>query len=95
MTGTQGAPDPADRTDVRNYITVADAALQLRVSRRTIYNWMHGGKLPYKRQPGGRRLIFKQDLLDWRQSPLDFTLTLRPGPGPGPGPGSGSGAPGA
>lgn len=49
------------------YVTINRACEWLAVSRRTLYNWMHTGKVQYVRTPGGCRRILRSSLL--RQEP--------------------------
>ena len=43
--------------------TIAEAATQAKVSRRTIYNWMAQGKLTIYRTPGGMVRLLTAELL--------------------------------
>lgn len=52
-------PQP-DRT-----VSLSEAARIAGVCRRTIYNWMNAGKLPFKRTVGGSRRVYESAL--WRQ----------------------------
>lgn len=45
------------------WITINKAADILGVSRRTVYNWMDTGKLPYRLTPGRTRRVRRDDLL--------------------------------
>lgn len=48
-------------------VTVDEAARLVRVSRRTIYNWLKAGKLRYTRTAGGRIRIDSGSL--WSETP--------------------------
>ena len=43
----------APTAETRRTVTILQASLMTSVSRRTIYNWMHGGKVEYVRTAGG------------------------------------------
>lgn len=49
---------PVTLSVVPEWMTIAEAAKHLKVSRMTIYRWMASGELPYYKLPsgGGRRL---------------------------------------
>jgi excisionase family DNA binding protein len=49
----------------RQTLSIDQACEQVGVSRRTIYNWMAGGKVEYVRTAGGSVRIFVDTL--WRQ----------------------------
>jgi len=49
-------------------LTVNEAAARAGVSRRTIYNWIRKGQLPYKRTAGGGIRIDGESL--FRSSPI-------------------------
>jgi excisionase family DNA binding protein len=46
----------------RDTLNIAQAADYAGVSRRTIYNWLHAGKLDYIRTAGGSVRIFPESL---------------------------------
>ena len=48
---------------VQETLSVNEAASALRVSRRTVYNWMESGALPFLLLPSGARRIRPADLL--------------------------------
>jgi excisionase family DNA binding protein len=50
--------------DGRQTISIMKACEVVGVSRRTIYNWMAGGKVEYVRTAGGSVRIFEDSL--WR-----------------------------
>lgn len=60
------APTPTDQ-----WLTIEEVCRFLRVSRRTVYNWIAQGKLRPKRTPGGSCRIDRNTLL---------TDTARPTP---------------
>ena len=43
----------APTAETRRTVTILQASLMTGVSRRTIYNWMHDGKVEYVRTAGG------------------------------------------
>jgi excisionase family DNA binding protein len=49
----------------RKTVSIAHAGELVGVSRRTIYNWISGGKVQYVRTAGGAIRIFEDTL--WRQ----------------------------
>jgi excisionase family DNA binding protein len=49
----------------RKTVSIARAGELVGVSRRTIYNWMSGGKVQYVRTAGGSVRIFADTL--WRE----------------------------
>jgi excisionase family DNA binding protein len=49
----------------RQTVSIVEACRQVGVSRRTIYNWMAGGKIEYVRTAGGAVRIFTDTL--WRR----------------------------
>ncbi len=51
--------------DERQTISIMKACEVVGVSRRTIYNWMAGGKVEYVRTAGGSVRIFADSL--WRR----------------------------
>ncbi len=61
----------------RQAVSIIKAAQLVGVSRRTIYNWLAGGKLEYVRTAGGSVRIFVDSL--WRD-PMDFNHHHRPAP---------------
>lgn len=48
----------------RHTVSILQACDLVHVSRRTIYNWLHDGKLEYVRTAGGSVRIFEDTL--WR-----------------------------
>jgi excisionase family DNA binding protein len=48
----------------RKTVSIMDACEKVGVSRRTIYNWIHLGRLEYVRTAGGSIRIFEDTL--WR-----------------------------
>lgn len=54
-------PSPGRRVTV----SIQQAADRVGVSRRTVYNWIAGGKVQYVRTAGGSVRIFEDTL--WRQ----------------------------
>jgi excisionase family DNA binding protein len=60
----------------RQTVSIVEACRQVGVSRRTIYNWMAGGKVEYVRTAGGAVRIFSDTL--WRH-PGDPGPVRRPG----------------
>ena len=55
--------------DERQTISIMKACEVVGVSRRTIYNWMAGGKVEYVRTAGGSVRIFADSL--WRAPQSD------------------------
>lgn len=53
-------------TDERRTVNIDQACELAGVSRRTIYNWIHAGKLEYKRTAGGSVRIYEDSL--WRDA---------------------------
>jgi excisionase family DNA binding protein len=49
----------------RKTVSIAHAGQLVGVSRRTIYNWIAGGKIQYVRTAGGSIRIFEDTL--WRE----------------------------
>jgi excisionase family DNA binding protein len=62
----------------RQTVSIVEACRQVGVSRRTIYNWMAGGKVEYVRTAGGAVRIFSDTL--WRR-PDGQAPPRRPGGG--------------
>jgi excisionase family DNA binding protein len=61
----------------RPTVSIEEARARVGVSRRTIYNWMHAGKLEYVRTAGGGIRIFTDTL--WRDAtgrPLERAYDL-------------------
>jgi excisionase family DNA binding protein len=52
-------PDPLPR-----FLTVAEVALLLRVSKRTVYDWVSQRKIPH-RKAGDRTIFDRDELLEW------------------------------
>ena len=48
---------------VRRLLTILQAAASIGVSRRTIYNWLHDGKLEFVRTAGGQIRIYEDTLV--------------------------------
>lgn len=48
----------------RHVVKIGEACQIVGVSRRTIYNWLHTGKVEYKRTPSGAIRIYEDTL--WR-----------------------------
>lgn len=46
----------------RELVTIQQAKALCNVSRRTIYNWMHHGKVDYTRTAGGSVRIYRDTL---------------------------------
>lgn len=64
----QDDPGPGTQADVmteRKTISIMKACELVGVSRRTIYNWIAGGKVEYVRTAGGSVRIFVDTL--WRE----------------------------
>lgn len=55
-----GGDDPGDMPTL---LSVKQAAEWLGVSRRSLYEWMKRGKIPYRMTPSGRRRFLPEDLL--------------------------------
>jgi excisionase family DNA binding protein len=49
----------------RKTLSISQACQHVGVSRRTIYNWIHSGKVEYVRTAGGSVRIFADSL--WRK----------------------------
>ena len=61
----------------RKTVSIARAGELVGVSRRTIYNWIAGGKVQYVRTAGGSVRIFADTL--WREpEPLEAVWTEEP-----------------
>lgn len=82
MTVPSGGPGRRDMVMMldRKTVSIPRACELVGVSRRTIYNWMAGGKVEYVRTAGGSVRIFADTL--WRE-PAEGSATwserLRPG----------------
>ena len=64
MTETRKARKKDDFSpEVPSVLSVQQAAAWLGVSRRTLYEWMKHGKIPYRTIPSGRRRFLPEDLL--------------------------------
>jgi excisionase family DNA binding protein len=64
----------------RKTVSIPRACELVGVSRRTIYNWISGGKVEYVRTAGGSVRIFADTL--WREpasTDMAFADRLRPG----------------
>jgi excisionase family DNA binding protein len=60
----------------RQTLSIMKACEVVGVSRRTIYNWMAGGKVQYVRTAGGSVRIYADSL--WRTSqPADSTPAIQ------------------
>jgi excisionase family DNA binding protein len=59
----------------RKTISIMKACELVGVSRRTIYNWIAGGKVEYVRTAGGSVRIFVDTL--WRQPARSSDLTAK------------------
>jgi len=59
----------------RKTISIMKACELVGVSRRTIYNWIAGGKVEYVRTAGGSVRIFVDTL--WRQPSRSSDLTTK------------------
>jgi excisionase family DNA binding protein len=53
----------------RRLVTIQQAMGVVGVSRRTIYNWLHAGRLEYRYTAGGTIRIFADTL--WRDHPIN------------------------
>lgn len=61
-------PQDASPLNLKDYLTVGDAATKLGVSRATLRNWDKAGKLkPYRHPVNGYRLYIQKDLEDLLQ----------------------------
>lgn len=63
MPASAATPD-ALRTLYAQTVSIEEACEIVKVSRRTIYNWMEKGKIRWVRQPGGAVRIFTESLVD-------------------------------
>ncbi len=54
-------PDPLPR-----FLEVKEVAILLRVSKRTIYDWVSQRKIPF-RKAGDRTLFLSDEILEWTQ----------------------------
>jgi len=59
----------------RKTLSIMKACETVGVSRRTIYNWIAGGKVEYVRTAGGSVRIFADSL--WREPPQTPQLTRK------------------
>ena len=57
----------------RKTVSIPRACELVGVSRRTIYNWIAGGKIQYIRTAGGSVRIFEDTL--WREPDADTTMS--------------------
>jgi excisionase family DNA binding protein len=65
-TDQSSSPPPTVPTvcaPLSDYLTINQTCHWLSVSRRTLYNWMHSGKVAYVRTPGGGRRILRSTLI--------------------------------
>lgn len=60
----------------RASVSIMKASELAGVSRRTIYNWLHAGKVSYLRTAGGSVRIFLDTL--WRDDAGEFGRAARP-----------------
>jgi len=60
----------------RQTVSIARAGELVGVSRRTIYNWIAGGKIQYVRTAGGSVRIFADTL--WRPATAETADALQP-----------------
>jgi excisionase family DNA binding protein len=58
MSGTQ-LPDPLPK-----FLEVKEVAILLRISKRTVYDWVSQRKIPF-RKAGDRTLFDRDEILDW------------------------------
>lgn len=56
-------------TEELKWLNIQQAAKEAGVARRTIYNWLHLGRLVTKRTPGNRLRILASSL--WREDEYD------------------------
>jgi excisionase family DNA binding protein len=64
-TGTFDLPaseQPDDDLDPHERLSMLRACAEAGVSRRTLYNWIEAGKLPYSRTAGGAIRVRRGDL---------------------------------
>ncbi|MGH3093860.1 MAG: helix-turn-helix transcriptional regulator [Gaiellaceae bacterium] len=63
------------------YLLVEDVARRLRCSRRTVHELTRTCAIPYRRLPGGRRCLFREDELEaWEEgATLEVIETVRGG----------------
>jgi excisionase family DNA binding protein len=52
----------------RKLLSIIQAPREVGASRRTIYNWLHGGRLEFVRTAGGNVRIYRDSL--WRPGTL-------------------------
>lgn len=57
----------------RRLVNIAQASAIVGVSRRTIYHWLHDGKVEYKRTASGSVRIYEDTL--WRDSSQNMAAT--------------------
>jgi excisionase family DNA binding protein len=46
------------------FLEVKEVAILLRVSRRTVYDWVSQGRIPY-RKAGDRTIFLLDEILEW------------------------------
>lgn len=62
--------------DSQTFLTVTEAAKELRVSVPTLYGWVHRRLIKYRKH--GRKLVFKRsDLQEWSNSKVFEPLTFK------------------
>ena len=49
-------------TSGRKLLTINEACVEVKVSRRTLYNWLAAGKIEVTRTPSGRVRVFADSL---------------------------------
>ena len=59
----------------RETVSIMRAAELLRVSRRTIYNWIASGRVNYCRTPGGAIRLFEDELLVLQERPEPIPIS--------------------
>lgn len=83
---------------MEQFLTPDEAAVILRVTIRTVYRWLHSGRLPAVRAGGRRWLITERNISDFLAAPRQPSTAAAPGdvparpssaPGPTPSPASG------
>jgi excisionase family DNA binding protein len=60
------------------FLDANEAAEFLRVTKKTIYDWVHRNKVPYRKH--GRKLVFSRDeLIQWSDTTLQTGTQDKPG----------------
>lgn len=59
------------------YLTTAEIARDMRVSRSTVLTWIASGVLPAIRLPGNERQHFRIHVSDYREFKLSLGVNLR------------------